>query len=119
MATARVIQQGIGKALGKHVFLIMGMPRTGKTTLADFATLSCLAVHVDTDAWEENEVVSFLEQKLRFFLEDTESRILVVTIGRHGRLGEKITSVMRKALPESVPFTSCVCERVLDGVTKP
>lgn len=67
----------------KHVFVFVGEPRVGKTTLALFSCISPSSLHIDTDGFSEIDCSTKLTKTLQRFYKESHHVVCIITIGRH------------------------------------
>lgn len=97
----------------KHVYLIVGEPRTGKTTLGNLATMSRLSTHVDTDGYVADALIDSIALEIDKFLSDDYRNVLVVTFGRHRHAFETSRKNIAVAISavQNARITICHIER--------
>lgn len=95
----------------KHVFLVLGEPRTGKTTLALYAGVAPSAHAIDTDAYENEELFDRLEIDVLEALGNDEVKLILVVVGKHRSLNDQVRSKLQSLLPKDVMFSECLVTR--------
>lgn len=94
----------------RHIFIIIGQPRTGKTTLAAFASVSDSVLLFDTDHLHDEEKINleqYIEDELRAFLQQEQQRILVLTVGRWRRRNNEIIQMVKGIAQDKALITIC------------
>lgn len=95
----------------KHLYLFVGEPRTGKTTLAFLADFSTFACHVDTDAFRKEDLCDSVREKLSDFYGHGLHRVCIMTFGLHRRSFPDVHAQIILHLPPDVLVTICHFER--------
>lgn len=100
----------------KHVFLFVGEPRSGKTTLAKLACVSRFATCVDTDGFSLASVVEQTRDSLAAFLTDENSIVCVITFGLHRKKFDEILNDLTAhfATDDDFQLTVCRFERMTE-----
>ena len=95
----------------KHVYLILGEPRTGKTTLAKYGSSHENVVHFDTDGCTTENLVDTLLETIKHFCDTPYAQACFITVGRHRKHNEKIQFLITKHLAEDILFSICHVRR--------
>lgn len=101
------------KAVGKHIYLVLGEPRTGKTTLASLAGISRAAMHVDTDAYPDGSgLLEGLADGLEEFHGDPNLRVCLITVGRHRKSNDAVLAAVVGCRKLGTNVTVCRLEKI-------
>ncbi len=94
----------------KHVYLILGEPRTGKTTLAKYGSSHESVLHFDTDGCTAENLVDTLLETLKHFCDTQYIRACFITVGRHRKHNDFIKELIKQSIPSDMLFSICqVC----------
>lgn len=96
-----------GVILPKHIYLIHGEPRTGKTTLGQAAALSMVADILDTDQFEEETLVAEVSQSIQNFVQEKNKHLYFVILGKHRKHNEVILEHIQNITQKTVFITVC------------
>jgi len=91
----------------KQIFLILGEPRTGKTTLAIFATISETTGLVDTDAYHSQELIKKTTASISDFIRAESKKILIITVGKHRQKNYAVEELVGSYASEEVLVSIC------------
>lgn len=91
----------------KHIFIFLGEPRLGKTTLAYFASQHKLVQEIDTDKYSEDELFDQTETEVRSFLNNLSARALLVVVGKHRKENDKIIKLIQSNQSNSILISIC------------
>lgn len=93
----------------KHLFLIVGEPRVGKTTLASFAAVSPSVLHVDTDVFTEDRLQEQTKNAIDNFYRAADQVVCVLTVGKHRRWLSKVREYIQ-AFAKGKQMLVSVCQ---------
>jgi len=95
------------------MYLFVGEPRTGKTTLAKIAGISRFVYCVDTDGFSSDSVLVQTLRELTAFLDDETKLVCIIVFGLHRRQFDTFLSKATSAVSrrDGVYLSVCRFER--------
>ena len=100
------------ETLPKHIYLFLGEPRTGKTTLASFTSISRFVHFIDTDGYNEESFLKELANDIEAFLSSKQNKILVIIIGKYPQMNEQVRELLQNYTSEQIFITVSQFERL-------
>lgn len=94
----------------QQVFLLFGEPRIGKTTLGLTTSFCQEAVFLDTDKYEEKELLSGVQAELVMFVNDKTKKIMVLAVGKHRKFNREVYEVAESFKAKGSDFLITICE---------
>jgi hypothetical protein len=91
----------------KHIYIIHGEPRTGKTTLGHAAALSMIGEILDTDQFENESVFEEVSQNVMNFLQKKSTHLYFIILGKHRRQNQILTNQIKILTKNAAYITIC------------